>query len=661
MRHILSIILALLFAVRVAPADVIGQWRLHQSYSHITEVCTQTPGNLYWVLASGHLYQYSAPDSTSYIYSRQHGLSDHAIAHIAWNTEAECLLVAYRNCNIDLLHSDGSQVNIMDYMNKSVAGVKDITGVVCQGSMFYVRTSEQGIIEVDPSRGSITDFLAPGTPRFEQVSAIPQPSLVIPDCLKGFVPVGPLYDDIFHSALAGGQLLTVRGGYNCSHFHGSDMYYLKDSPGMVQALNLDDDSWSLFDTPSATYRDNNVIAVDPLDDSHVAVGGRDGVFLFRDGALLAYYNHTNSPLVLQEALQGALVTGLVFDRKGNLYVANSLVSGPQLFCLSADGSWSSPFDIRPYIPSSFREHYRGLSSLLIDAQDRLWLVNDDFPYNGSEPRAAILCCDTSSGKVLYANTSSVNQNGTTISSEFITRCLLQASDGSIWVGTSAGPVYITPSQVSRQDKTLNQHVVPRNDGTGLGDYLLAGVDVYCMAEDKKGRLWIGTRDNGIYLISADRNTEVAHFTTQNSLLPDNCVNSISINPESGQVFFCTELGIASFQSDATRGANHVSGLYCYPNPVRPEYSGNLTITGLVDGATVTITDALGNPIFRDTAIGGTLTWDMRTSGSTSTSRSGSTSGSRSGSTSGSRLSPGIYFVYQITGSSPGSIFKLLVL
>lgn len=645
MKYVISTILTFCIAL-AAIADVIGEWRLYQSYSQITEVCTQSPDQLYWVLASGHLYQYSVKDSTAYIYSRQHGLSDHTIVHIAWNSECECLLVAYRNCNIDILRADGSLVNIVDYMNKPVAGTKDVTGIVTQGSYFYIKTTAQGIIQVDPLRGVITDMLEPGTPRYDQVSGIPVPELVVPDCLKGYVPVGPMYDDIYSSVIAGNRLITLRGGYNCNRFHDSEMYYLKNSDGLVQVLDIDNDSWSLFDDSFAAtlphYRDNNVIAIDPLDNSHIAVGGRDGVFIFDGETLVASYNHSNSPLVLQPVLEGPLVTGLAFDAKGNLFVANSLVSGPQLFCLSADGKWTSPFDIRPYLPAGFQEHYRGLSSLTIDASGYLWLVNDDFMYNGYVNRAAILCCDPVSGKVIYANTSLVNQNGTTISDDLMTRCLLQSHDGNIWIGTSGGPVYITPSQVARQDKTLNQHVVPRNDGTGLGDYLLAGVDVYCMAEDKKGRLWIGTRDNGVYLISADRNVEVAHFTTQNSLLPDNCVNSISVNNETGQVFFCTEYGIASYQSDATRSAEDVSELYCYPNPVRPEYSGNLTISGLVDGAVVTITDSMNNPIFRDTAIGGTMTWDMRTSG-------------------GSRVPAGIYFVYQISGSSNGRMFKILVM
>lgn len=645
MKHIISTIFAIVFAITVH-ADVIGQWRLYQSYCNITEVCTQSPDELYWVLASDHLYQYSVSDSTSYIYSREHGLSDHAIAHIAWNGASESLLIAYRNCNLDILRSDGSQVNIMDYMNKSVVGMKDVTGIVTQGSLFYVKTSEQGIIEVNPSLGSISDYLVPGTIRYNQINAIPLPELVIPDCLKNFVPVGPMHDDIYNSAIAGDRLITVRGGYDCSHYYKTQMYYSKNSPGLVQKYDISSDKWSIFDNSFASklpnYRGNNVIAVDPLDDGHIAVGGRDGLFIFKDDTLVVAYNNNNSPLVFQNDLKGAIVTGLTFDNKGNLFVANSLVTGAQLYCLDCNGQWKACYGVQKRGLTEEYQFCRGLKSLTFDNDNNLWFVNDDFRASDGTFRTAIFCYSPDKDDVVYLNISVNNQNNTIIDNELINRCLLQTHDGNIWVGTSAGPVYITPSQVARQDMTLHQHIVPRNDGTGLGDYLLSGVDIYCMAEDKKGRLWIGTKDNGVYLISADRNTEEAHFTTQNSILPDNCVNSISIQQETGLVFFCTEYGIASYQSDATQGAEDVEGLYCYPNPVRPEYSGNLTISGLIDGASVTITDALNNPIFRDTAIGGTMTWDMRTPG-------------------GSRVSPGIYFVYQVSGTSKGKMFKVLIL
>jgi hypothetical protein len=54
----------------------------------------------------------------------------------------------------------------------------------------------------------------------------------------------------------------------------------------------------------------------------------------------------------------------------------------------------------------------------------------------------------------------------------------------------------------------------------------------------------------------------------------------------------------------------LENVYAYPNPVRPGFSGNLTITGLVNNANVKITDIEGNLVFETTSEGGTLLWDL---------------------------------------------------
>jgi hypothetical protein len=47
----------------------------------------------------------------------------------------------------------------------------------------------------------------------------------------------------------------------------------------------------------------------------------------------------------------------------------------------------------------------------------------------------------------------------------------------------------------------------------------------------------------------------------------------------------------------------------YPNPVRPEYDGTVKISGLLNKATVKITDIEGNLVYETTSEGGTIEWD----------------------------------------------------
>jgi flagellar hook assembly protein FlgD len=82
--------------------------------------------------------------------------------------------------------------------------------------------------------------------------------------------------------------------------------------------------------------------------------------------------------------------------------------------------------------------------------------------------------------------------------------------------------------------------------------------------------------------------------------------------QTGELYIGTDQGISSYRTDATLGAKRFDGAYAFPNPVRPEYNGMITVTGLVANAEVRITDVEGNVVFSDRANGGTITWDGRT-------------------------------------------------
>ena len=165
------------------------------------------------------------------------------------------------------------------------------------------------------------------------------------------------------------------------------------------------------------------------------------------------------------------------------------------------------------------------------------------------------------------------------------------------------------------NNVFKQIKVSRNDGTGLADYLLSGVYIKAIAIDGANRKWIGTNDNGIYLVSADGQETIHHFTTENSELPSNCIESIAVNNLTGEVFIGTDKGIASYTSDATRPAETLdeNNIHAYPNPVRADYNGSIYITGLTKDCNVKIVDAAGYLINEGTSNGGHYNWDGRNS------------------------------------------------
>lgn len=112
-------------------------------------------------------------------------------------------------------------------------------------------------------------------------------------------------------------------------------------------------------------------------------------------------------------------------------------------------------------------------------------------------------------------------------------------------------------------------------------------------------------------MSDDGRKELAHFTTDNSpLLSDNIVK-IAVNGVTGDVWFGTSEGIISYRGEATSGNDDFSGIYAFPNPVREDFGGVVTITGLVGNSTVKITDVSGNLVYETKSLGGQAVWDLR--------------------------------------------------
>ena len=204
----------------------------------------------------------------------------------------------------------------------------------------------------------------------------------------------------------------------------------------------------------------------------------------------------------------------------------------------------------------------------------------------------------------------VNQDGTPYSVDFFNLC--EDLDGKVWVGTSKGPFVIDDvSEVFSPTFQFTQVKINRNDGSGLADYLLNDVSIACFAVDAANRKWIGTQNNGAYLISADGQEMIHHFTSEDTPLLSNNVQSIAVHPGTGEVVFGTDKGLCSFIGDATAPEEELnkSNVTVFPNPVTPDYNGPIAIRGLVNDTEVKIISTGGQLVWNGTSAGGTCLWN----------------------------------------------------
>ena len=179
-------------------------------------------------------------------------------------------------------------------------------------------------------------------------------------------------------------------------------------------------------------------------------------------------------------------------------------------------------------------------------------------------------------------------------------------EGEIWIGTDNGVSVFYDSNTIFQGENATQVVVTLGD---YNSYLLEGQQINDIEIDGANRKWFATNNSGVIVTSASGVEEIYHFTTENSPLFSNKVLDIEMNGVTGEVFFVTEKGIISMRSESTQGNTDFSEVLVFPNPVKPDYSGPITIKGLITDAVVKITDVSGNLIYETIATGGQAVWD----------------------------------------------------
>ena len=206
----------------------------------------------------------------------------------------------------------------------------------------------------------------------------------------------------------------------------------------------------------------------------------------------------------------------------------------------------------------------------------------------------------------YDNASDQDGNKVTWS---IIRCFCEDLNGKVWMGHAGGVCIWDPVEALNGDSYVTRPKVPRNDGTNNADYLLSGIQANCIAVDALNRKWIGTNANGVFLVSADGTEIIEQLNTSNSVLPTDQILSICVKPNSNTIFIGTPNGVLEYETSSVTPAPSYDEVLVYPNPVRPEYTGFISIKGLMANSLVKISDASGNVITSLQATGGTATWD----------------------------------------------------
>lgn len=382
------------------------------------------------------------------------------------------------------------------------------------------------------------------------------------------------------------------------------------------AMMYEDGNWSHFDEDTQTEQyaylrhwNTTDIVQDPKDPSHhYASPYRTGIYEYRDMKLVNIYNCDNCPLrsILPSSSNYrsyVSATCLKYDPEGNLWMCNQ-ETDTIIRVLTPEGKWHALY----YEEIAWTPQCDGY---LFSTSDIHFLVNRRLDTRG------IFAFDTNGTlgttkddrHILRARIT--NQDGTPYAPENF-YCIEEDLDGRLWCGTELGLFVIDdPTTFFDNDFRFTQVKIPRNDGSGLADYLLNGVNISCIAVDGGNRKWIGTTGNGIYLVSADGTEMLQHFLADETPLLSDNIQCIAIHPHTGQVMIGTDKGLCSYMSDATQAEEELEkgNVIAYPNPVGPDHQSAIRIEGLTHNAEVKICSVSGQLIWTGRSNGGTCTWN----------------------------------------------------
>jgi hypothetical protein len=396
----------------------------------------------------------------------------------------------------------------------------------------------------------------------------------------------------------------------------------------LQVFIHENNSW--HSELSYTLWDPMRILVDPDNNNHYFVSTwGSGLLEYENNTLLHKYDDSNSPLkTIIPDKPYSRICGLAMDNSRNIWMTQTGMPG-SIKVLKPDGKWiTNPVTIEAPTIGDIIIARSGYKWIVLPRGYGLFILDDNrTPEIFTDDRYKTMLVKDTENKVI-SNVFSVAED----------------IDGNIWVGTDQGPaIYYNPGQVFAEDPRAFRIKVPRNDGTGLADYMLGTEIITSIVVDGANRKWLGTFSSGAYLLSSDGSKKLANYNEENSPLYSNTIASLAIDNKTGEVWFGTAKGVISLRGDATAGADEFKNVYTFPNPVRPEFTGNVTITGLMRDSGIKITDISGNLVYETVSDGGQATWDLKTY-------------------SGNRVSTGVYLVFCSSPDGAASfVTKMLVI
>ena len=326
-------------------------------------------------------------------------------------------------------------------------------------------------------------------------------------------------------------------------------------------------------------------------DNKIYVGAWGDGLCVMDDTNVIRYDTTNSALFGYVSTSNYVVCGnICFDREGNAWVSNfGTGAGPMVVMFDKDGNsygFVNPFSISD----------RRVFNMAIDANNTKWIAGNVDEGNGLfyfNERNSI----TDATNHIWGHLTS-SRHPNLIGNIFYT-CIYDNFTNTVWLGTSTGLAIINNPNAAL---TNSNFVIVKNK-------LLEGQHINDIFIDATGNKWISTK-NGLWIISMDGAELLAHFTTANTPLTDNDVQTVTINPNNGLVYIGTANGLFIAQGNILMPQS-VYEIKTFPQPYNIRKHSEVIIDGLTAESDIRIVTPDGVLVRRIITSSRRAVWDGR--------------------------------------------------
>ncbi len=295
---------------------------------------------------------------------------------------------------------------------------------------------------------------------------------------------------------------------------------------------------------------------------------------------------------------GIRLYGSTYDRQGNFWLLQSKVDEGLLKLNGGTGSNFEKTDISSIIDNVCEQ---ALIDIAISREGYIFMGTAENGLVGYNPTSGALnsiADGPGNGNLPLPNA----------------KALAFDRQNRLWIGTTRGlrVLFNVGGFFDEEGNTDAQEIIILEDG--VPQELLFQQTITDIEVDGSNNKWISTSTSGVFYVSSNGQETLLRFTRENSPLPSNNVQDIAIDGSTGRVYFATVNGLVAFEGTSTAPRDNLDNVYAFPNPVRPGFTGNVTIDGLTAQANVKITDIEGNLVFETTSEGGSVLWDTRAFG-----------------------------------------------